>query len=47
MLLLTIALVASYPSYRDGAAEDENNDLELEVRSILNYLNEERAVADG
>ena len=47
MLLLTVALVASYPSYRDGAAEDENNDLELEVRSILNHLNEERSFTEG
>jgi hypothetical protein len=35
-------LVTSYPSYREATTENEDNDLELELRSILNYLDEEK-----
>ena len=47
VLLLSIAVVASYPSYQE--AEDDQ-DLELEVRSILKHLENEqmeRSVASG
>jgi hypothetical protein len=42
VLFLTVAFVASYPSYREAATENEDNDLELELRSILNYLDNEK-----
>jgi hypothetical protein len=56
VLLLCIVYVASYPSLREVATNDDsNNDLELELRSILNHLNDEqdddeqmeRAVSSG
>jgi hypothetical protein len=44
--------VNSYPSVREIATDDEenNNDLELKLRSLLNYLDNEkieRSVASG
>ena len=38
---MTIACVASYPSFRDAATENEDNDMELELRSLLNQLDDE------
>lgn len=39
VLLLSIAVVASYPSYQEA---DDDHDLELEIRSILNHLENEQ-----
>ncbi|CAF1363027.1 unnamed protein product [Rotaria sordida] len=44
VFFLLIAHVASYPSLREVATNDEENenDLQLELRSILNYLDNEQ-----
>ncbi|CAF2376946.1 unnamed protein product [Rotaria sp. Silwood2] len=44
VFLLFIAYVASYPSLREEANDNDegDNDLELELRSILNYLTDEK-----
>ncbi|CAF3559452.1 unnamed protein product [Adineta steineri] len=44
VLLLFIAYAASYPSLRDITADDEenNNGLELKLRSLLNELEDEQ-----
>lgn len=55
VLFVCVAFVASYPSHRDATNDDDNNDFEMELRSILDQLedqrdNEEqmtRAVDDG
>ena len=49
---LLITHVISYPSLREIASDDEenNNDLQLELRSILNHLNQreiEQSVESG
>lgn len=52
VFFLLIANVISYPSLHESATDDEenNNDLQLELRSILSHLNNEqieRSVASG
>jgi hypothetical protein len=52
VFFLLMVHVNSYPSVREIATDDEenNNDLELKLRSLLNYLDNEkieRSVASG
>lgn len=42
VLVLFIAYVASYPSFRDSSTDNDENDTELELRAILNQLDEEQ-----
>ncbi|CAF0946605.1 unnamed protein product [Adineta ricciae] len=44
VLLLCIAFAASYPSHQDADDEVANSELELELRSILDQLTEEREI---